>query len=166
MKDAEAIVKYRRIAEFLDDSVVGIKNPKAIANLIIGSVFRLLSTDEEKEQFEIKTTSAQFLALAKLVDSGKVKANMAKATFEKMLESGDDVEKFISQEDLAGVDEGALKAACQKAIAANPNAVSDYLGGKEKAFQVFIGGVMRETKGRADAGEVRKTLLELLAQLS
>lgn len=162
--DAQSIVKYRRIAEFFDAAAEGIQNPKAVANLIIGSVFRLLSTDEQKEQFAIKATAAQLNALAKLLDSGKVRPNLAKTTLEKMLETGDDVTKFISEQDLAGVDDGALRAACQKAVDANPNAVADYRGGKEKAFQVLIGGVMKETRGRADAGKAREILLELLQQ--
>ncbi len=162
--DAQSIVKYRRIAEFFDKAAEGLKQPKSVANLIIGSVFRLLSTEEQKEQFEIATTAEQLQELATLMESGKVKANLAKSTFEKMLESGKPVGEFLSQEDLAGVDEGALKAACQAAIDQNPNAVADYLGGKEKAFQVLIGGVMKQTRGRADAATARTILLSLLNQ--
>lgn len=161
--DASSIVKYRRIAEFFDEAVTGIKNQKAVANLIIGSIFRLLSTEEQKEQFELKITASQLCELAKLLDGGKIRPNLAKATLEKMLESGENASSYITEQDMAGVDDGALKAACQAAIDQNPNAVADYLGGKEKAFQVFIGGVMKQTRGRADAAKAREILLELLA---
>ena len=63
---------------------------------------------------------------------------------------------------MAGVDDSALLALCEQAISANPNAVSDYLGGKEKALKALVGFVMKATRGTADAAAAEKKLIELV----
>ncbi len=59
--------------------------------------------------------------------------------------------------------EGLIRAAgdeftslVQAVIAANPQAVEDYLSGKEGALNFLVGQVMKETRGRADPREVRR----------
>ena len=48
------------------------------------------------------------------------------------------------------------------AIAADPDAADKVRGGNRKAIGPLVGYVMRETKGRADGGEVTRMLLERL----
>ena len=55
-----------------------------------------------------------------------------------------------------------IKALCEQAVAANPNAVSDYLGGKEKALKALVGFVMKATRGTADSAAAEKKLIELV----
>jgi aspartyl-tRNA(Asn)/glutamyl-tRNA(Gln) amidotransferase subunit B len=59
-------------------------------------------------------------------------------------------------------DAGELAAIVARAIAANPKATADYLGGKTAALQALMGAVMRETKGRYGADRVREALLRAL----
>ncbi len=160
--DADMLVKHRLVAEFFDEAIEGIKNPKAVSNLILGEIFRQLSTDEQKELFDIRVTAKQMNDLAKLMDGGKLRANLARQTLVKMLETGKDVSDFLSEQDLAGVDDSALEAICKQVVEQNPKAVADYLSGKEKAFQVFIGGVMKATHGKADAGKARELILSMI----
>jgi aspartyl-tRNA(Asn)/glutamyl-tRNA(Gln) amidotransferase subunit B len=47
-----------------------------------------------------------------------------------------------------------LVGAVRAAIAANPKAVADFHAGKESAIKFLVGQVMRETRGRANAGVV------------
>ena len=162
--DADMLVKHRLVAEFFDEAIEGIKNPKAVSNLILGEIFRQLSTDEQKELFDIRVTAKQMNDLAKLMDGGKLRANLARQTLVKMLETGKDVSDFLSEQDLAGVDDSALEAICKQVVEQNPKAVADYLSGKEKAFQVFIGGVMKATRGKADAGKARELILSMIQQ--
>ena len=61
-------------------------------------------------------------------------------------------------------DEGALKTTIEGILAANPQSVADYKGGKEKAMGFLVGQTMKAMKGKADPGMVNKLLKELLAQ--
>ena len=161
-KDASNIAKYRRIAEFFEEASSGVKNPKTVANFIIGQIFRRLETEDDKESFDIKTTAAQLNELVKLIDSGKIKNNLAKSTLEKMLDTGSGVGEFVSESDMAGLDEGAMKELCEKAVASNPKAVQDYKKGKQKAVKSLVGFVMKESRGKADAAAAEAYIIEII----
>ncbi|MBQ3074368.1 MAG: Asp-tRNA(Asn)/Glu-tRNA(Gln) amidotransferase subunit GatB [Ruminococcus sp.] len=161
-KDAQNLTKYRRISEYFDKASEGLKNPKTVANFMIGQIFSRLATEADKEIFDIKTTPEQLRELVKLIEDGKIKNNLAKTTLDKMLESGKGAMDFISEDDMGGVDEGALTEFCKAAIEANPNAVADYKGGKEKALMALLGNVMKQSRGKADAAQVTAKLKELI----
>ena len=69
---------------------------------------------------------------------------------------------YIDESDLGGVDDSALETMCKNAIDANPNAVADYKGGKEKALMSLLGNVMKQSRGKADAQAVKAKLIELI----
>jgi aspartyl-tRNA(Asn)/glutamyl-tRNA(Gln) amidotransferase subunit B len=62
-------------------------------------------------------------------------------------------------------DTGAIEEAAKAAIAANPKAVADFKSGKEVALKSLVGGVMKQTKGRADAKAAEEILRKLLSLL-
>ena len=47
-------------------------------------------------------------------------------------------------------------------IAANPKAVEDYKGGKEKALGALVGQIMKAMKGKANPGMVNQMLRDML----
>ena len=51
-----------------------------------------------------------------------------------------------------------LEGVCKRVLGRNPKAVQDYRKGEEKALHFLVGKVMAETKGKVDAGEIRKAL--------
>lgn len=161
-KDAQNITKYRKIAEYFESASEGVKNPKTVANFIIGQIFRRLETESDKDEFKIATTAKQLKELVELIEDGKIKNNLAKTTLEKMLDTGKGVKEFISDSDLAGMDEATLIALCKKAVDSNPNAVADYKNGKQKAVKAILGFVMKESKGRADATAAEAKILDLI----
>ena len=59
-------------------------------------------------------------------------------------------------------DDGALGAAVDRAIAANPDVADKIRDGKVAAAGALIGAVMKEMRGQADAGRVRELILEKL----
>lgn len=150
-KDAQLLTKYRKISEYFDEAIQGVKAPKTVANFIISQIFRRAETEADKEIFNVKTSPMQLNALVKLLDSGKIRNNLAKATLEKMLDEGKDASAYISESDMGGLDENALNDLCKQAVEANPKAVEDYKNGKEKAIKAIVGFVMKNSRGRADA---------------
>lgn len=161
-KDASLLVKYKKVADYFDTVVEGGVNAKHVANVILGQVFRRLTTEEAKEAFEILTTPAQLRELLEWLDAGKIRMNLVKSAFEKMLDTGRPAGDFISEDDMGALDEAALRKLCEDSIAANPKAADDVRSGKEKAVKALVGGVMRAAKGRADAQAAEKILLEML----
>ena len=81
-----------------------------------------------------------------------------------MLESGGAPEDYLSADDLAEVDTGAIDKLCAEAIESNERAVRDYLGGKEQALKALLGFVMKATRGKADSAAVEAKLKELICK--
>ena len=161
-KDAQLLTKYRKISEYFDEAIDGVKAPKTVSNFIIGQIFSRLETEADKEAFAVKTTPQQLNQLVKLLDAGKIRNNLAKVTLDKMLEEGKNATDYISESDMAGLDENALTELCQQAIDANPKAVEDYKNGKEKAIKAMVGFVMKNSRGRADATKAEEKIKSLI----
>lgn len=160
-KDAQMLVKYRKIAEYFDEAAKGV-TPRTVSNFIIGQIFRRIETEADKELGLVPLPATHLNELVALIDSGKLKMNLAKSTLEKMMDQGKRVSELLTEEDMAGVDESALKAICEEVVAGNPNAVADYRGGKEKALKALVGGVMKATHGSADAQAAEKMILDII----
>ena len=156
-KDAQLLTKYRRVSEYFDKAIEGLKVPKTVSNFIIGSIFRRIETE-----VAVATTPQQLNQLVKMIEDKKIQNNLAKQTLEKMLDTGKPCTDFIDENDLGGIDEIALAEMCQNAINNNPNAVIDYKNGKEKALMALLGNVMKQSRGKADAQSVKAKLKELI----
>ena len=160
--EAKQIAGHRKIADYFEAAAKGLKNPKAASNCITGPIFARLATEDEKDEFNVSVSAENLNGLLKLLDDGKIRMNLVKSTLEKMLDSGKPASAFLSENDLAGFDEGELRTLCEQAVAANPNAVLDYLGGKEKAIKALVGAVMKTTRGRADPQAAEKILISII----
>ncbi|MEE1154104.1 MAG: Asp-tRNA(Asn)/Glu-tRNA(Gln) amidotransferase subunit GatB [Acutalibacteraceae bacterium] len=160
--DAVLLVKYRNVAEYFEKASSGTENPRTTANFIIGQIFRTIDTESAKEEFNIKVSPENLNQLVKLLDSKKIKMNVAKATLDKMLETGKNVSELISEKDMGGLDEEATKKLCEEAVIANPNAVADYKNGKDKAIKAIVGFVMKNSRGKADAMIAEKIIKEII----
>lgn len=162
-KDAQLLTKYRNISEYFDKAITDLKKPKTASNFIIGQMFRILQTEEDKETFDVKTTPEQLNELCKLIEGGKVQNNLAKSTLDKMLESGKPCTEYISEEDMAGLDDSFVDDLCRQAIEANPKAVEQYKQGKEKAIMACMGYVMKNSKGKANAQDVLEKIKSMIS---
>ena len=160
--NARLIYKYRNVTRFFDDAVNEGAGAGNVLNMIISTVYAVLQTEEDKENFDIKITSHQLAELVKLIDSKKIRANKAKEVLAQMLESGNDVTEYIKADDLAGLSDEDLKALCQGAIDANPKAVEDIKNGKDKAINVMFGYVMKNSRGKADVKKAEEIIRELI----
>ena len=160
--NARLIYKYKNVTKFFDDAVSEGASAGNTLNLIIGTIYAVLQTEEDKENFEIKTTASQLAALVKLIDEKKIRANKAKEVLAQMLESGNDVTAYINEDDLAGLSDDDLRALCQGAIDANPKAVQDIKDGKDKAINVMFGYVMKNSRGKADVKKAEVFIRELI----
>ncbi len=160
--DAALLVKYFRVAAYFEESIEGVKNPKTAANFILGQVFRRMDTEADKEAFEVNIPASYLRELVGLLESGKIRNQLAKETLEKMLDTGKKATDLIDKSAMGELSEEDLKAACEKAIASNSKAVSDFLGGKDKAVKALIGLVMKETRGKADARKAEELMIKIM----
>ncbi len=107
---------------------------------------------------------AQVAEIQALVEAGTINDKLARQVFEGVLAGEGSPAEVVAARGLAVVsDDGALGAAVDAAIAANPDVADKIRGGKVQAAGALIGAVMKEMRGQADAGRVRELILEKLA---
>lgn len=160
---ARQMFRYRKVTEFFEEALADGASVKNASNLIIGTIYSNMGTEEDKELFEVTISGKQFASLVKMLDEKKINFKMAQSTLQQMLESGKSAEKFIKAEDLAGVSDNDLTIWCQEAIDANPKAVEDIRAGKDKAINVMFGYIMKQSKGKADVKKAEAMIRDLLS---
>jgi aspartyl-tRNA(Asn)/glutamyl-tRNA(Gln) amidotransferase subunit B len=108
-------------------------------------------------------TPAQVARVAALVSAGTLNDKLARQVIDAVLAGEGDPDAIVEARGLAVVsDEGALTAAVDEAIAANPDVAAKIRDGKVAAAGVLVGAVMKATRGQADAARVRELILERL----
>ena len=112
---------------------------------------------------ELGVTPQQVADVQALVDAGQINDKLARQVFDGLLDGEGTPEEIVAARGLAIVsDEGALGAAVDNAIAANPDVADKIRDGKVAAAGALIGAVMKEMRGQADANRVRELILEKL----
>ncbi|OPJ61673.1 Asp-tRNA(Asn)/Glu-tRNA(Gln) amidotransferase subunit GatB [Clostridium oryzae] len=162
---SKLIFKYRRVAEFFEEATSEGASVKNASNLITGTIYANMNTEEDKELFKVLISAKQFALLVKLLDDKKINFKMAQSTLQQMLESGKSAEEFIKAEDLAGISDEDLTKLCKEAIAANPKAVEDIKAGKDRAINSMFGYIMKQTKGKADVKKAEAIIRDLISKI-
>lgn len=163
-QNARLLYKYKAVCDFFESCLSLGAGAKNTSNLILGTIYSTLATEEEKEEFNIRVSAKDMAELVKYVDGGKINITLAQMTLSKMLKEGGTVSDYLSESDLAGMDEGELEELCREAIQKNPKVVEDYLGGKQKAIGGLFGYIKRATQGKADIKKAEEIIIKLLSQ--
>lgn len=104
-------------------------------------------------------------ALQKLIDEGTLTDKLARQVLEGVIAGEGTPQEVVDGRGLAVVsDDGALIAAIDDALAAQPDVMAKIKDGKVQAAGAVIGAVMKAMKGQADAARVRELILERAAQ--
>ena len=160
--DAGIITSSKRMADIFEEATALCEKPKKVANWLMVETLRLLK-ERGMEPEELSFSPANLAKLVELADAGTVNSTVAKEVFEKIFSEDVDPEVYVEKHGLKTVnDEGALRKTVEEIIAANPQSVADYRGGKQKAIGFLVGQTMKAMKGKADPGAVNRLLKELL----
>ena len=137
--------------------------PQAARKWWLGELARR-ANDSGVEVSELGVTPTQVAAVQALVDAGTINDKLARQVFDGLLAGEGSAEEIVAARGLEIVsDDGALAAAVDTAIAANPDVADKIREGKVAAAGALIGAVMKEMRGQADANRVRELILERLA---
>lgn len=160
--DIQIITGSKHLADLFEATVELGAQPKKVSNWLMGETLRLLK-EKELDPEEIRFSPEHLAALIALSESRAINSNAAKQVFEAMFEEDVDPEAYVKEKGLGMVsDENALRVTVEQVIAANPQSVEDYLGGKERALGFLVGQTMKAMKGKADPAAAGRLLKELL----
>ena len=148
--------------ELIEATVVAGTDPNAARKWWMGELARY-AKDNQLPLEELPVTPAQIAQLQSLVDGGRLTDKLARQVLEGVLAGEGDPEQVVAARGLEVVsDEGALTAAVQEALDANPDVVEKIKGGKVQAAGALVGAVMKATRGQADAARVRELIMEMV----
>jgi len=138
--------------------------PRVVANWVTGELAAALRQEGgEASAAESKVDPAALAALVAMAHEKKVSHGSAKQVLGTMVAEGGDPAEIVESEGLAQIsDSGELEAIVAAAIESNPAAAEQVRSGNQKAIGAIVGAVMKETKGRADGGEVNRLIREQL----
>jgi aspartyl-tRNA(Asn)/glutamyl-tRNA(Gln) amidotransferase subunit B len=163
--DSALLTAGRDVAAYFEAAVVGAdqKTAKQCANWIAGPLSARLN-EEGLELGQSKITSAQLRGLVDRMADGTISGKIAKDVFDAMWDGAGDANAIIEARGLKQIsDSGELEGIVEGVIAANPQQVADYRGGKEKAFNSLVGQVMKATRGKANPQQVNDILRRKLS---
>ncbi|MBV8999603.1 MAG: Asp-tRNA(Asn)/Glu-tRNA(Gln) amidotransferase subunit GatB, partial [Solirubrobacterales bacterium] len=111
-----------------------------------------------------KVTPEGLAALATMVKAREVSRDAAREVLTLMVSEGGDPRAIVEREGLGAIsaEDDGLGEIVDRAIAADPDAAEKVRAGNMKAIGPLVGYVMRETKGRADGGEITRLIRERL----
>ncbi|HKP51593.1 MAG TPA: Asp-tRNA(Asn)/Glu-tRNA(Gln) amidotransferase subunit GatB [Chloroflexia bacterium] len=158
--DATQITSSHATADYFERASDGLGGDDArmVAGFIVNDLAKLLS-DGGMTIEECKLSPESLKELVKLVSSGTINRGIARNILPELFETGRAPGDLVKERGLAVVrDESALEKAADEAIAGNPKAVADYLGGKEAAIFALVGTIRKATKDQVDAIAAREVL--------
>jgi aspartyl-tRNA(Asn)/glutamyl-tRNA(Gln) amidotransferase subunit B len=165
-ESAQLLAFRSELGDYFEQALAAKADPappaQALANWVGGDLVSRLGEGEDPA--ESKVEPGALAALVGLVAEKKVSVGAGRQVLDKLVaEGGSDPAAIVEAEGLAAIGGGdELAEVVAAALAANADAAERVRGGNAKAIGPIIGAVMRETKGRADGGEVTRLVHEQL----
>jgi aspartyl-tRNA(Asn)/glutamyl-tRNA(Gln) amidotransferase subunit B len=136
------------------------EHPQALANWISGE---LVARIGDQDPATSRVAPEALARLVALVRSKQINQGAAKQVLDALVADGGDPEAIVAAQGLGAIGGGdELAEVVARALESDPDAVAKLRGGNMKAIGPIVGFVMRETKGRADGGEVTRLVREQL----
>jgi aspartyl-tRNA(Asn)/glutamyl-tRNA(Gln) amidotransferase subunit B len=140
---------------------------RVIANWVTGELVARLREAGDGEAAEdpasSKVSPAALASLALMVEAKEVTTGAARQVLATLVAEGGEPAAIVEREGLGQLsDTGELEEIVQRAIESDPGAAAQVREGNMRAIGPLVGFVMRETKGRADGGEVTRLIREQL----
>lgn len=149
--------------DLIDETVQAGTTPAAARKWWCGELARH-ANEAETALEELTITPAQVAELQQLVAEGTLTDKLARQVITGVLAGEGTPAEVVEARGLAVVsDDGALSAAVDQVIAANPDVADKIRAGKVQAAGALIGQVMKAMKGQADAAKVREIIMEKLS---
>jgi aspartyl-tRNA(Asn)/glutamyl-tRNA(Gln) amidotransferase subunit B len=149
------------IADYSEETckeISGIE-PQVVANWVTGD---LAAAMRQLNQSPDDRPAPKVLAeIITMVSEKKISHKSGRETLFAIVENPDlNPGEFVERKGLAQMSSGSgeLESIVVAAVEANPKAAEEIKAGNGKAIGVIVGAVMKETKGRADGGEVTRLI--------
>ncbi len=163
MYDADILTMERGLSEYFEKAVKAYQGePKKVSNWLMNDVLRMIN-EQHLDPRAMQLTPVYLAELLQLVDAGMINITTGKSLLQDVQDTGKTPAKLVNEQGLAQVrDDVRIREICSKIISDYPEEVSAFRNGKESLIGWFVGQVMRESRGKADAKMAKDILTDLL----
>lgn len=162
--DAKILSESKEVAHFFEQTCCTTKNYKAVSNWLMGPIKSLMN-ETSRSIDQVKIMPAELAELINLIDQGKINYTVAsQKIFPEMIKTdGVSPLKIAQQNNLIQVsDSGNIQPIIDEVIKNLPEKVAEYRKGKKGLIGLFMGEVMKKSKGKVDPKLTNKMLRETL----
>lgn len=155
------------IADYFEEALKLCHNPKALCNWIIVEFAGKLK-DTGKTLIDCGIPATHLAQLVTMIDKGTITGRMAKDIADDMLSHpGKDPQHIVAENpDYSPVsDQAEIEKLVDIVLAENPQSITDFKAGREKAFAFLVGQVMKMTKGKASPPVVNELLKQKIGAM-
>jgi len=158
--DATILVKEKNVADFYEEAIKEGTDPKSASNWIttnlLGSLNKLELTIED-----ITLTPSMLAELIKLVETKEISSKQAKEVFADTLTSGKTPKEIVKEKGMTQMsDAGEITKIANEVLDENAELVEKYKEGRTNVVDFMVGQIMKKTRGTANPGMARSTILE------
>jgi aspartyl-tRNA(Asn)/glutamyl-tRNA(Gln) amidotransferase subunit B len=165
--DAQVLTDTKEIAEYFNAVCQHTQNYKAASNWVMGPVKSYLN-ELALHISDFPLAPQRIAELIALVDANKVNHTAAARNIFPYLIEHPQKAALAAAEELNLIQESngsALQEYIDQVLQKNPQKVAEYKAGKTSLVGMFMGEIMKLTKGKADPKETNKLLQETLKSL-
>ena len=163
--DANCLIDEKELAEMFNDIIKHTKSYKTVANLIMGTIKSYLN-EYSLSINELNIDNKHIAELADMVDNNKIShIIISQKLFPKMINSEhspNEIAKengWIQEDDTSIIDQHITQV-----IAKYPEKVKEYQNGNKNLLGLFMGEIMRETKGKLNPKSISNLLQNRLTK--
>ncbi len=164
--DTRHLVEHRATSNLFEAcmSAADQKLAKPIANLIINDVSAYLNAHEGFDLASSPLTPERMVQLVGFMADDSISSKQGKEVLAAVLEQDQDPAQIIEARGMKQVsDTGAIEEVVDAVLAANPDKVEAYKGGKTGLIGFFVGQCMKEMQGQGNPKLINQMLAQKLS---
>jgi aspartyl-tRNA(Asn)/glutamyl-tRNA(Gln) amidotransferase subunit B len=148
--DARVLTEERAMADYFEATVAAGADAKAAANWLSGDIAAHVNANRLSYD-TLPLRPEQLAELVQLIETGTISGKIAKEILPELLEQGGSAKAIVEERGLGMIsDPKAIEAIVEALLAAHPEEVEAFRGGKNKLQGFFVGQLMKQTGGKAD----------------
>lgn len=156
--DASQLTSELSLADYYETAAEASGNPRSASNWMRTELLRELE-NAGMTAGASPVSAADLGALVRLIDEEKISGKQGKAVLVEMFKTGKNAAAIIEAQGLVQLsDSGEIDSIIDEILAANPQQLESYRGGKETLFGFFVGQIMKASKGKANPKVVNERL--------
>lgn len=154
--DSNILISEKFISDYFDNCLKIYNQPKTLSNWIMTDLLKLLKEASYSDLDDI-ISEENLCTIIKLLDDRKISRNIAKDLFIKTIETKQNPMDIATRENLIEtITPETIISIVDGILAEKPDLFEQYKVEPDKITNFIVGGVMKQTKGKADASFVKE----------